>query len=240
MDTHSRVLLYNLSDELKREIRGLGSTTGKDSNLEQRNDNVANDRIILKENTLVQFSCSLCHLAFSSLEEQREHFRSAFHQQKLRSDTSDDSEGDDDDAVNVVDEGCLLSISLASTRITIYKRLVESGLNNREMNLSQLGSHLDGHFCILLYRSGYFIMGIYERGKLLVSFHEKRYTTRRKQGGAQRKKDNSSGKAISMGARLRRHNEELMREFVRKTVRENRAAIMSCSAVFIGTTKLNL
>ena len=79
---------------------------------------------------------------------------------------------------------------------------------------SQFASHLNGHFCVILYRSGYFILGIFDKGTLLVSRQEKRYTTRRKQGGAQHKKDNSTGKAISMGARLRRHNEELMQEFV--------------------------
>ena len=83
-------------------------------------------------------------------------------------------------------------------------------------------------------------MGIYDHGKLLITRQEKRYTTRRKQGGAQRKKDNTTGKARSMGARLRRHNEALMEEFVRKTLRENKEEIMKCSAVFIGATKLNL
>ena len=121
--------------------------------------------------------------------------------------------------MDVTEDGCLVSLSLESSWITVVKRLVESGFNDRELAVSQLPDHLDGHFCVLLYRSGFFICGIYDRGVLQISRQEKRYTTRRKQGGAQHKKDNGTGKAISMGARLRRHNELLIQEFVRSTLR---------------------
>ena len=43
-----------------------------------------------------------------------------------------------------------------------------------------------------------------------------------------------------MGARLRRHNELLMQEFVRDTLRKLHDEINACSAVFLGTTKLHL
>lgn len=44
------------------------------------------------------------------------------------------------------------------------------------------------------------------------SFH--RYTTRKKQGGAQSSLDNSKGKAKSAGAAMRRQNELLLQVFL--------------------------
>lgn len=255
MSEFKRVALYNLPEDVRKEILELSVVPKKEDGLSTSTENENSQDGFQKENTLVHFACSLCRLSFASLQEQRDHFHSDSHLQRLRSQYSDDSEeeGEDEDSngeekereegdeVNLVEEeGSLLSLQLSDKRITLYKRLVESGMNDKELKLSQLASHLDGHFCILLYRSGYFIMGIYDHGKLLITRQEKRYTTRRKQGGAQRKKDNTTGKARSMGARLRRHNEALMEEFVRKTLRENKEEIMKCSAVFIGATKLNL
>lgn len=248
-----RVALYNLPEDVRKEILELSAVPKKEDGAPPAAELEDSLDAFSKKKALVHFSCSLCNLTFSSLEEQRKHFHSETHLQKLRSQYSDDSDEEDDEdsngeekekeegeEVSYTEEGSLLTLSLSSNRLTLYKRLVESGMNDKELNLSQLGSHLDGHFCLLLYRSGYFIMGIYDHGKLLITRQEKRYTTRRKQGGAQRKKDNTTGKARSMGARLRRHNEALMEEFVRKTLRENKEEIMKCSAVFIGTTKFNL
>ena len=257
MSEIKRVALYDLPEDIKKEIRELSVVHEREEGVSPPAGLEDSQDGFQKENTLVHFACSLCGLTFASLGEQREHFHSDSHLQRLQAQYSDDSEEDDEDdrnvdeketekekeekdEVNFVEEGSLLSLSLSKNRITLYKRLVESGMNDKELKLSQLASHLDGHFCLLLYRSGYFIMGIYDHGKLLVTRQEKRYTTRRKQGGAQRKKDNTTGKARSMGARLRRHNEALMEEFVRKTLRENKEEIMKCSAVFIGATKLNL
>lgn len=254
MSEFKRVALYNLPEDIRKEILELSVVPKSEDGLSPSSENETGQNGFQKENALVHFACSLCSLTFASLQEQRDHFHSDSHLQRLHSQYSDDSEeeGEDEesngeekereegDEVNFVEEGSLLTLSLSNKRLTLYKRLVESGMNDKELKLSQLASHLDGHFCLLLYRSGYFIMGIYDHGKLLITRQEKRYTTRRKQGGAQRKKDNTTGKARSMGARLRRHNEALMEEFVRKTLRENKEEIMKCSAVFIGATKLNL
>ena len=43
-----------------------------------------------------------------------------------------------------------------------------------------------------------------------------------------------------MGARLRRHNELLMQDFVRSTLQKMKAELSECSIVFLGTTKLNV
>ena len=215
----SRILLYELSDGIRREIEHASGTSPK-NDLYSLVNSATNSVDVHGENSLLHFACSMCHKVFDTLEEQKIHFKSEQHLKLLRQslkkgeEDSDSSDSDEDDSMEVIEEGCLLSLVYSFGRMTMYKRILESGYNNREVAVSQLPTHLDGHFCIILYRSGYFILGIYNKGQLLLSRQEKRYTTRRKQGGAQRKKDNSSGKAISMGARLRRHNEELMQEFV--------------------------
>ena len=223
----SRIALYDLPSPIRSDISAIGSEKTSDDLRELVNPATGTIQILL-ENSLLHFACSMCEMDFQTLEEQKAHYKSEGHLFKLReslkrrdggdesSTSSEDEEDgeDDDNSLEVEENGCLITFSLPSARITLYKRLVESGFTNREVYSAQLGSHMRGHFCVILYRSGYFILGIYDQGKLLLSRHDKRYTTRRKQGGAQRKKDNSSGKAISMGARLRRHNEELMQEFV--------------------------
>ena len=239
-----RVPLYDLPEDVKKEVRQLKADTRKMQDLtllENAPDGVIR---VPKENSMLHFACSLCSMVFSSLEEQKKHYKSEMHLNKLKeqsaADSDDDSSDEEDDGLDVTEDGCLVSLSLESSRITVVKRLVESGFNDRELAVSQLPDHLDGHFCVLLYRSGFFICGIYDRGVLQISRQEKRYTTRRKQGGAQHKKDNGTGKAISMGARLRRHNELLIQEFVRSTLRSLHDQIAACSAVFLGTTKMHL
>ena len=61
------------------------------------------------------------------------------------------SDSEDEDALEVVEDGCLLTVCLPSANVTIYKRLLESGLSNREVSASQFASHLNGHFCVILY-----------------------------------------------------------------------------------------
>lgn len=213
----TRVALYALPAGIKEEIRSYSCGISKSTDVPSEVDSETGVIRIHKENSSLHFACSLCHRVFKTLEEQKLHYKSEEHLNEVKKAIFQDeesSDSEDEDALEVVEDGCLLTVCLPSANVTIYKRLLESGLSNREVSASQFASHLNGHFCVILYRSGYFILGIFDKGTLLVSRQEKRYTTRRKQGGAQHKKDNSTGKAISMGARLRRHNEELMQEFV--------------------------
>lgn len=243
MSESSTVLLYKLPDDLKEEIKLLQEKDSKDDSSHSVLNNENQSNLTYKENSLLYFACSICSKDFSSLEEQKEHYQSQEHLinvKKRNEEDADLKESDDEDDLEMVEDGCWISLSLSSKRITISKRLIESGFGNRTIKTSQLSSHLDGHFTVILYRSGFFICGIYKNGTLIKYSQEKRYTTRRKQGGAQHKKDNSSGKAISMGARLRRHNELLMQEFVRTTLKQLHQEINECSIVFLGTTKLNM
>ncbi|KAI5952437.1 hypothetical protein KGF54_003304 [Candida jiufengensis] len=63
------------------------------------------------------------------------------------------------------------------------------------------------------------------------TFH--RYTTRRKQGGAQSASDNSRGKAISAGSSIRRYNEKALMEEVRELLSKWRDHLNECSTIYI-------
>ncbi|GAA6007336.1 hypothetical protein JCM10207_001593 [Rhodosporidiobolus poonsookiae] len=66
-----------------------------------------------------------------------------------------------------------------------------------------------------------------------------RYTTRRKQGGGQGTNDAANGKAKSMGAQLRRHNEQRLTEEVRDLLLSWRSDILESELVFLRCSKSN-
>ncbi|RCH79683.1 hypothetical protein CU098_002464, partial [Rhizopus stolonifer] len=66
-----------------------------------------------------------------------------------------------------------------------------------------------------------------------------RYTTRRKQGGAQSANDNSRGKANSAGAQIRRYNEQLLQQEVRQTLAQWKDKIQSSEFVFVHAPSAN-
>lgn len=70
-------------------------------------------------------------------------------------------------------------------------------------------------------------------GKAIVhkTFH--RYTTRRKQGGAQSSNDASKGNAKSAGAGLRRYNEQALREEIRALLSDWKAHLSNSNLIFI-------
>ncbi|GAA6036489.1 hypothetical protein JCM8097_003531 [Rhodosporidiobolus ruineniae] len=69
------------------------------------------------------------------------------------------------------------------------------------------------------------------------TFH--RYTTRRKQGGGQSAHDAAGGKAKSMGAQLRRHNEMALTDEVRELLSSWSDDIASSELVFLRCSKNN-
>jgi hypothetical protein len=66
------------------------------------------------------------------------------------------------------------------------------------------------------------------------TFH--RYTTRRKQGGAQSANDNSKGNAHSAGAGLRRYNEAALQKEIRDLLASWKTELESCELIFIRAT----
>ncbi|THH28572.1 hypothetical protein EUX98_g5608 [Antrodiella citrinella] len=69
------------------------------------------------------------------------------------------------------------------------------------------------------------------------TFH--RYTTRRKQGGAQSTLDNAKSKAVSAGAMLRRYGEQALRDDIRNLLTEWAEEIDECERVFIRASVSN-
>ncbi|KAI5967468.1 hypothetical protein KGF57_000361 [Candida theae] len=63
------------------------------------------------------------------------------------------------------------------------------------------------------------------------TFH--RYTTRRKQGGAQGASDNSRGKAISAGSSIRRYNEKALAQEVRDLLAQWSGYLQDCTAIYV-------
>ncbi|KAG5647891.1 hypothetical protein DXG03_007815 [Asterophora parasitica] len=69
------------------------------------------------------------------------------------------------------------------------------------------------------------------------TFH--RYTTRRKQGGAQSANDNAKGPAKSAGAQLRRYGEQSLREDIQGLLLEWAEDIRDCERIFIRASVSN-
>ena len=67
------------------------------------------------------------------------------------------------------------------------------------------------------------------------TFH--RYTTRRKQGGAQSANDNAKGKAKSAGAQIRRYNETMLTEEIRALISSWRDLVHKSELVFVRASK---
>ena len=67
------------------------------------------------------------------------------------------------------------------------------------------------------------------------TFH--RYTTRRKQGGAQSANDNAKGKAKSAGAQIRRYNEAMLTEEIRALIGNWREMIDKSELIFVRASK---
>ncbi|KAJ3135201.1 hypothetical protein HK100_002972 [Physocladia obscura] len=70
------------------------------------------------------------------------------------------------------------------------------------------------NWILIMFSSGHFAAAVFEAkaGTPILKEHKAfhRYTTRRKQGGAQNASDNANGKAKSAGSNLRRHNEMML------------------------------
>ena len=98
-----------------------------------------------------------------------------------------------------------------------------------------------GHFAAMIVALAPEIMkkagGIEERHARVLAhktFH--RYTTRRKQGGAQSANDNSKGNAHSAGSSLRRYNEAALENDIRSVLSEWKSMIDSSELLFIRAT----
>lgn len=99
------------------------------------------------------------------------------------------------------------------------------------------GGHFAGMVVSLAPKLGKKSAGVEERQAVVVAhktFH--RYTTRRKQGGAQSSNDSAKGAAHSAGASIRRHNEAALEGDIRCLLAEWRQLINESQLCFIRAT----
>lgn len=106
----------------------------------------------------------------------------------------------------------------------------------------------NGKSAVLMVGSGHFAGAIIEHRRLkhktnvsnplqnvnvIVSKTFHRYTTRRKQGGAQSTKDNATGKANSAGSTIRRTNERMLQDEVRTLLANWAPQLRECYRIFV-------
>lgn len=99
------------------------------------------------------------------------------------------------------------------------------------------GGHFAAMIIALAPKTGKKQSGATERSATVVAhktFH--RYTTRRKQGGAQSANDNSKGNAHSAGSSLRRYNEAALTNEVRELLGQWRTMIDTADLIFVRAT----
>ncbi|KAG6613539.1 Ankyrin repeat protein [Phytophthora cinnamomi] len=91
-------------------------------------------------------------------------------------------------------------------------------------------------WAVFLLRSGRFAGAVFEKEKALCHKTFQRYTTRRKQGGAQSASD-ASGKAKSAGATLRRYNEAALKQDVAALLLEWKDVLKDADLIFLSSGK---
>ena len=172
---------------------------------------------------ILKMYCQTCKLEFSNAQEQRLHFKSEFHRfninrklngleevsfqdyQELTIESLSDAStvSDLSSEENAVQEMKYTPYTIILSMEKYYKCFKILNLN--EISLQKLKNF---SWIILMVSSGHFAGGVFEKnGKIKASKTFHRYTTRRKQGGAQSAQDASGKMAKSAGSTLRRYNE---------------------------------
>lgn len=99
------------------------------------------------------------------------------------------------------------------------------------------GGHFAGMIVSLAPKLGKKSTGVEERQAMVIAhktFH--RYTTRRKQGGAQSSNDSAKGAAHSAGASIRRYNEAALESEIRALLTEWKGLIEESQLIFVRAT----
>ncbi|MBX9745001.1 MAG: hypothetical protein K2X08_07325, partial [Chlamydiales bacterium] len=180
--------------------------------------------------------CSVCPLAlFDTVAEFRNHYKTEWHRyniinvnQKKRAIPLNDfenmkpgnniSETEEEAEVFIPNlKEIFIEINGANYQLILYQKLLGSEISSSDALSAQIESIINSTWCIFLIRSGRVSLGVFNNKtrSLLVSKSDKWYTTRKKSGGSQSKRDNTgNGTRSSVGAILRRENEKAMKETV--------------------------
>ncbi|KAJ3322192.1 Ankyrin repeat and zinc finger domain-containing protein 1 [Boothiomyces sp. JEL0866] len=150
-----------------------------------------------------------------------------------KSDISSIDEDSSDDEVEPVKQGTpFAEFKIKDKYLQVYKQVLSK--DPKEWKSSLLELQQRNTFTLLMMASGHFSAMVIDSEKKQLAhktFH--RYTTRRKQGGAQSGNDNSKGKANSAGAQIRRYNEQVLREEIQQLLKDWKQLINESKYVFI-------
>ncbi|KAI8826907.1 uncharacterized protein EV422DRAFT_16843 [Fimicolochytrium jonesii] len=172
-------------------------------------------------------------------------------------DASDsDSESDDDDTASRKASGrqiergspyILLPLPDNKKALRLFRQIVSGEKRFAGLDRASVVKKLhDGdmrktHWTLLMLGAGHFAGTVIDcaSGKSVVQKTFHRYTTRRKQGGAQSKNDSAKGSAKSAGAMLRRYNEQALKDDIHDLLLQWRSEIEGSELIFIRSSVQN-
>ena len=132
----------------------------------------------------------------------------------------------------------LILLPFVAGRMQVFKNILpdaEDGGFNPYISLDKICAS-KFRWAVFLLRSGRFAGAVFEKDKALCHKTFQRYTTRRKQGGAQSASD-ASGKAKSAGATLRRYNEVALKQDVAALLVEWKDVLKDAELIFLSSGK---
>eukprot|EP00842_Homolaphlyctis_polyrhiza_P006580 jgi/Hompol1/6923/HPOL_005125-RA len=145
-----------------------------------------------------------------------------------------------DDSVPLVRQLSVYKLALAPKSLS-YEESHSPAFWLQQIKANQVAPTADVFWTLIMFGSGHFAGAVINcrTGKPVAhkTFH--RYTTRRKQGGAQSSNDSSKGKANSAGAGLRRYNEAALQAEVVELITSWKSHIASSQLLFIRATGVN-
>ncbi|KAI3636716.1 hypothetical protein MIR68_004983 [Amoeboaphelidium protococcarum] len=197
-----------------------------------------------------QKSCRICNQSFYTSSEQRVHFQTEEHQIRLKQsvqdsisdDDNDDEEESDGDFLHQQQRSAISFTLKFGQEVHVYKSVFFVEEDKDDILLpQQLIRFLQDsrpYWCILLLQGGRFAGALFDLTSTnhdLMVMHKTivKYTTRRKQGGSQKSKDNSTKGIKSAGAQIRRQNQVALEQEVRSVLSSWSPYLLKCRRIFV-------
>ncbi|KAI9922163.1 hypothetical protein PsorP6_002200 [Peronosclerospora sorghi] len=172
------------------------------------------------------------------LENHNEKKKKATKQGSFLSTSSSSSEGENEEDKVLTTSEPVVEFSDGKNVFKVFKCILPHADDENFNPYTSLEEVCSSKFrwAVFLLRSGRFAGAVFDKDKALChkTFH--RYTTRRKQGGAQSASD-ASGKAKSAGATLRRYNEAALKQDVAVLLLDWKDMLLDTDLIFLSSGK---